>query len=130
MTMAMAFRYFADETVDIAIIEVGMGGRLDSTNIITPLVSLITNIGMDHMQFLGIRYPKLQLRRLESSNQMFLWLSAKPKRRSWVFLLRKQSNKDLRYLLRTKDHYQHIQQIFWGLSENEYQGCPDYPRAS
>ncbi len=53
MTVAMAFKYFADEQVDIAVVEVGMGGRLDSTNIITPLVSVITNIGYDHMQFLG-----------------------------------------------------------------------------
>lgn len=53
MTVGMAFQYFAEKKVDIAIIEVGMGGRLDSTNIITPLVSVITNIGFDHMQFLG-----------------------------------------------------------------------------
>ena len=53
MTVAMAFQYFADQNIDIAIVEVGMGGRLDSTNIITPLVSVITNIGYDHMQFLG-----------------------------------------------------------------------------
>jgi dihydrofolate synthase/folylpolyglutamate synthase len=53
MTVGMAFAYFSEEAVDIAIIEVGLGGRLDSTNIITPEVSLITNIGMDHMEFLG-----------------------------------------------------------------------------
>ncbi len=53
MTVGMAFDYFSKEKVDIAIIEVGMGGRLDSTNIITPLVSVITNIGLDHTQFLG-----------------------------------------------------------------------------
>lgn len=53
MTVGMAFDYFSKEQVDIAIIEVGMGGRLDSTNIITPLVSVITNIGLDHTQFLG-----------------------------------------------------------------------------
>ncbi len=53
MTVGMAFRYFADEKVDIAIIETGMGGRLDSTNLVTPELSIITNIGMDHMQFLG-----------------------------------------------------------------------------
>ena len=50
---AMAFKYFADKKVDIAVIEVGMGGRLDCTNIITPILSVITNIGMDHTQFLG-----------------------------------------------------------------------------
>jgi len=53
MTVGLAFDYFKKEKVAIAIIEVGMGGRLDSTNIITPLVSVITNIGLDHTQFLG-----------------------------------------------------------------------------
>lgn len=53
ITVAMAFDAFADAEVDIAIIETGMGGRLDSTNIITPLLSIITNIGYDHMDFLG-----------------------------------------------------------------------------
>ena len=53
MTVAMAFDVFAREKVDIAVIEVGLGGRLDSTNIITPLLSVITNIGWDHMNMLG-----------------------------------------------------------------------------
>lgn len=53
MTVGLAFDFFKKEEVDIAIIEVGMGGRLDSTNIITPLISVITNIGLDHTQFLG-----------------------------------------------------------------------------
>lgn len=53
ITVAMAFEYFVVNKVDIAIIEVGLGGRLDSTNIITPEVSVITNIGMDHMNLLG-----------------------------------------------------------------------------
>ena len=53
MTVAMAFDHFAEEGVDIAVIEVGLGGRLDSTNIITPLLSVITNIGHDHMDLLG-----------------------------------------------------------------------------
>ena len=53
MTVGLAFDYFAKEKVDIAIIEVGMGGRLDATNIINPLISVITNIGLDHTQFLG-----------------------------------------------------------------------------
>ena len=53
MTVGLAFDYFDKSGVDIAIIEVGMGGRLDSTNIIMPLVSVITNIGLDHVQFLG-----------------------------------------------------------------------------
>lgn len=53
MTVGMAFEYFSEEKVDIAIIEVGLGGRLDSTNIITPEVSVITNIGFDHVNILG-----------------------------------------------------------------------------
>jgi dihydrofolate synthase/folylpolyglutamate synthase len=53
MSVGLAFDYFAKEKTDIAIIEVGLGGRLDATNIITPLVSVITNIGIDHVQFLG-----------------------------------------------------------------------------
>jgi len=57
MTVGMAFDYFAKQKVDIAVIEVGLGGRLDSTNIITPEVSLITNIGFDHTQFLGETLP-------------------------------------------------------------------------
>ena len=53
LTTAMAFRYFADEKVDVALIEVGLGGRLDCTNIITPDLCVITNISLDHTQFLG-----------------------------------------------------------------------------
>lgn len=58
-TMAMAFAYFAEQQVDVAVIEVGLGGRLDSTNIITPLLSVITNIGMDHTEFLGNTLPAI-----------------------------------------------------------------------
>ncbi len=53
MTVGLAFDYFSKNKVDIAIIEVGMGGRLDSTNIINPILSIITNIGLDHTKFLG-----------------------------------------------------------------------------
>ncbi len=53
LTVAMAFDYFAKQKVDIAVIETGLGGRLDSTNIITPILSIITNIGYDHMNILG-----------------------------------------------------------------------------
>ncbi len=59
MTVGLAFDYFAREQVDIAVIEVGMGGRLDSTNVITPLLSIITNIGLDHTQFLGDTLEKI-----------------------------------------------------------------------
>ena len=59
ITVVMAFDYFVQEKVDIAIIEVGLGGRLDSTNIIIPDLSVITNIGYDHMQFLGDTLPAI-----------------------------------------------------------------------
>jgi len=58
-TMAMAFWYFALEKVDIAVVEVGLGGRLDSTNVITPQLSVITNIGFDHTEFLGNTLAKI-----------------------------------------------------------------------
>ncbi len=61
MTVGMAFQYFASEKVDIAIIEVGLGGRLDSTNIILPEVCLITNIGYDHMDILGHTLEKIAM---------------------------------------------------------------------
>lgn len=59
LTMAMAFDYFSQQKVDIAIIETGLGGRLDSTNIITPILSVITNIGFDHMNILGDTLVKI-----------------------------------------------------------------------
>ncbi|MVN21120.1 bifunctional folylpolyglutamate synthase/dihydrofolate synthase [Mucilaginibacter arboris] len=59
MTVAMAFDYFARKKVDVAVIEVGLGGRLDSTNVITPLLSIITNIGWDHMNLLGNTLPEI-----------------------------------------------------------------------
>lgn len=58
-TVGLAFDYFVQHEVDIAVIETGMGGRLDSTNVISPEVSIITNIGFDHMQFLGDTLPKI-----------------------------------------------------------------------
>ncbi|MEO9892849.1 folylpolyglutamate synthase/dihydrofolate synthase family protein [Aurantibacter sp.] len=61
MTVGMAFDYFAENSVDIAIIEVGLGGRLDSTNIIIPEVSLITNIGLDHVDMLGDTLEKIAI---------------------------------------------------------------------
>ncbi|MGV0755585.1 bifunctional folylpolyglutamate synthase/dihydrofolate synthase [Empedobacter brevis] len=61
IAIAMAFEYFAQQKVDIAIIETGLGGRLDSTNIILPELSVITNIGLDHTQFLGDTLDKIAL---------------------------------------------------------------------
>lgn len=59
LTVAMAFDYFSEEEVDVAVVEVGLGGRLDSTNIITPDVSIITNIGLDHTNLLGDTLEKI-----------------------------------------------------------------------
>lgn len=59
LTTAMAFKYFAEQKVDFAIVEVGLGGRLDCTNIINPTMSIITNISLDHTQFLGDTLPKI-----------------------------------------------------------------------
>src|SRR6188474_782607 len=59
ITVAMAFDYFAEQKVDVAVIEVGLGGRFDSTNIITPELSVITNIGWDHMNILGDSLEKI-----------------------------------------------------------------------
>jgi len=59
ITVAMAFDYFAKEKVDVAVIETGMGGRFDSTNVLTPLLSIITNISYDHQQFLGDTLEKI-----------------------------------------------------------------------
>ncbi len=61
MTVGLAFDFFRNEKVDIAIVEVGMGGRLDSTNIVTPEISVITNIGLDHTHFLGNTLEKIAL---------------------------------------------------------------------
>lgn len=59
MSTALAFDYFAAQQVDVAVIETGLGGRLDSTNIVNPVLSVITNIGFDHMEFLGDTLPKI-----------------------------------------------------------------------
>ena len=60
-TFGMAMDYFSASSIDMAIIETGMGGRLDSTNVITPMISVITNIGMDHNRFLGDKLEKIAL---------------------------------------------------------------------
>lgn len=59
ITVAMAFHYFAEEAVDVAVVETGLGGRLDSTNILAPELSIITNISFDHQQFLGNTLPAI-----------------------------------------------------------------------
>jgi len=59
VTTAIAFKYFADQKVDFAVIETGLGGRLDATNVVTPLLSIITNIGLDHTEYLGTTYAQI-----------------------------------------------------------------------
>lgn len=59
LTTLLAFDYFAHQAVDVAVVEVGMGGRLDSTNIISPLLSVVTNVSLDHTQFLGNTLPEI-----------------------------------------------------------------------
>jgi dihydrofolate synthase / folylpolyglutamate synthase len=59
LTFALAMQYFADEKIDVAVVETGMGGRLDSTNLVRPILSVITNISYDHMQFLGNTLPEI-----------------------------------------------------------------------
>ena len=58
-TVALMFQYFADENVDVAVIETGLGGRLDSTNVVHPFLSVITPIGFDHMEYLGYTIPSI-----------------------------------------------------------------------
>lgn len=70
---AMAFYYFAEmKRVDFAIMEVGLGGREDSTNVLTPILSIITNVGLDHVGFLGDSVQKLHIKRQELLNKVFL----------------------------------------------------------
>lgn len=82
LTTALAFKYFAKAEVDVAVIEVGMGGRLDCTNIITPDLSVITNISFDHVQFWETPLRKLPGRKQESSSPEFQWSSERlPRKR-------------------------------------------------
>lgn len=74
LTMAMAFEYFASCKVDVAVIEVGLGGRLDSTNIITPDLCVITNISFDHTAFLGDTLPAIASEKARYNQaRRYLW---------------------------------------------------------
>ncbi|MHB0754617.1 bifunctional folylpolyglutamate synthase/dihydrofolate synthase [Polaribacter sp. M15] len=97
MTVGLAFDYFADEKVDIAIIEVGLGGRLDSTNIITPEIATITNIGLDHTQFLGETLPEIAFEKAGIIKQNIpIVIGEKQKEVAHVFLDKaKKMNADL-----------------------------------
>ena len=69
MTAALAFDYFAQSDVEVAVIETGLGGRLDATNIIVPVVSVITNIGLEHTALLGDTLQRSQPQKPESSRR-------------------------------------------------------------
>ncbi|WP_373523086.1 folylpolyglutamate synthase/dihydrofolate synthase family protein [Aquiflexum sp.] len=93
MTVGMAFWFFAKEEVDIAVVEVGMGGRLDSTNIIQPEISVITNIGMDHTEFLGDTLEKIAVEKAGIIKKNIpVIISQKQKETSNVFISRSISN--------------------------------------
>ncbi len=77
MTTAMAFDYFAQSKVEVAVIETGLGGRLDATNVIVPILSIITNIGLEHTALLGDALQKSPPRRPASSRRAFRWSSAR-----------------------------------------------------
>ncbi len=74
LTTALAFLYFSVEKVDYALFEVGLGGRLDATNIVDPIVSVITSISYDHVKILGTPSVKLQGKKAGSLNKIHRWL--------------------------------------------------------
>lgn len=108
MTVGLAFDYFADEKVDIAIIEVGLGGRLDSTNIITPEISIITNIGLDHTQFLGETLSEIAFEKAGIiKNNIPIVIGEKQIEVVPVFLEKaKQMNADISFASDDKEAYQ------------------------
>ena len=73
MLTVMAFEYFASVGVEIAVLEVGMGGRLDATNVVEPLISVIADIALDHQKYLGNTIAEIARRRRASSGQTGLW---------------------------------------------------------
>ncbi|GIR12639.1 MAG: hypothetical protein CM15mP23_12140 [Cryomorphaceae bacterium] len=72
MSTALAFSYFSVQNVDIALIEVGLGGRLDATNIINPVLSVITNVALDHQNLLGDTIAQIAKEKLELLKRMYL----------------------------------------------------------
>jgi len=99
MTVGMAFDYFTKEAVDIAVIEVGLGGRLDSTNIIVPEISLITNIGYDHMDILGDTLDKIAFEKAGIIKQNVpVVVSERQPEIAWVFeQVAKRNNAELTF---------------------------------
>ena len=108
MTVGMAFDYFTNEKVDIAIIEVGLGGRLDSTNIIIPELSVITNIGLDHTQFLGETLPEIAFEKAGIiKNSIPVVIGEKQKEVSSVFINKaKECNSEIYFASDNNKDYQ------------------------
>lgn len=105
MTVAMAFDYFAKEKVDMAVIEVGLGGRLDSTNVITPVLSLITNISYDHQQLLGNKLKEIAFEKagiIKPSTPVII--SERQEEVETIFLQRAEKMKSK--IVFASDHYQ------------------------
>ena len=99
LTTMMAFQYFAEQKVDFAVIEVGLGGRLDSTNIITPILSVITNISLTTPNSSGIHSARLQAKRRVSSSHRFLSLLANGTKRPNLYSSRKPMSRILLSIL-------------------------------
>lgn len=108
MTVGLAFDYFADEKVDIAVIEVGLGGRLDSTNIITPEVATITNIGLDHVQILGNTLPEIAFEKAGIIKQNIpIIIGERQQEVEDVFVNRaRKMNADISFASENKEQYQ------------------------
>lgn len=117
MTVAMAFYYFAEKKVDVAVVEVGLGGRLDSTNILQPLLSIITNIGYDHMEFLGDTIPRIAKEKASIIKQGVPVIIGETQKETKDIFLKTASSKNARiffadsyykadYSLLTLDNYQ------------------------
>jgi len=120
MTVALTFKYFADENVDVAIIEVGMGGRLDSTNIINPELSVITNISKDHTQFLGNTIEKIAIEKagiIKESIPLIIGQSCKESKTVFIKTAKEKNSKiyftndclQSSYALTTTDEKQNFQ---------------------
>ena len=111
VTVAMAFEYFSREKVDIAVIETGMGGRLDSTNVILPELSVITNIGWDHMQFLGDSLEKIAAEKAGIIKMDTPVVIGQEQRETRAIFEKQAANKNASISFAT-DHWS-VQQVTW-----------------
>jgi len=111
LTVAMAFDYFAKQQVDIAVIETGLGGRLDSTNIITPLLSIITNIGWDHMQFLGDSLEKIAFEKAGIIKKEVPVVIGKMQEESWPVFIEKAAKENAPIVVAGSNHS--VDHFYW-----------------